>query len=198
MAGALAGAIANSAPPSDPADRELIASEARRLESLANDPSEASFPHPDPLKWQPPRTLADAVGLIGDRVAVAGLGPAVEESDLFFGQGRDQGCWQWLRLDYGQRILIKRRPQLSALPESAWPRHRPPRSQQATLASSVQRESDVPESAEDAVSLVVASNFDGELILKCLRHFSTQDHGITKAAVFGALVAQALARRTRD
>jgi hypothetical protein len=122
LAGALLGAIADQDPPDLVLDAELIAAEARRLEALGRGSSHESFPHPDPLRWHPPDSLSDAVGLINGRIAIAGLGFASESGEIIRGQGKDPALWQWMITDYGQHVLVKRRAELRDLLEGARPR----------------------------------------------------------------------------
>jgi ADP-ribosylglycohydrolase len=123
MAGALLGVITTDPPPGDLQDAELIGAEADRLASLRERPA-PSFPHPDPLHWQPPSSLSDAYGTIGRVPYVAGLGAAEPLGELLRGQGKSGGIWQWVRLDFGQTLLIKRREHLPELSASSMPRER--------------------------------------------------------------------------
>lgn len=125
MVGALVGVIASSGPPQLPADSELIANDALRLEKLSRGETLDSFPHPDTLHWTPPKSLSDALGTINGKTIVVGLGPAVTQKEKFLGQGKNAGIWQWVRTEYGQTLLIKRREKLPTLAETNAPRQRP-------------------------------------------------------------------------
>jgi ADP-ribosylglycohydrolase len=197
MAGALAGVIAPSGPRGSILDRDYIATEAARLERLAEQQPSESFPHPDPLKWRPPKTLADVVGLLNGRIAVAGLGPAREEGEPFAGQGRPGGMWQWLHLHFGQHLLVKRRPDLMPLPDYALPRQRPVRPEQIQLPTAAS-EPQLPATVEAAVEFLARRDFDPRLAMQLLRQFANEEHGVTKAGLFGALVAQALQQKNDD
>jgi ADP-ribosylglycohydrolase len=202
MAGALAGAVASNDPPGDLLDRELIIAEANRLEALRHLVQRPSFPHPDPLRWQPPSALSDALGLIDDRPAVAGLGPVREQSKIISGQGKNPGLWQWVRSDYGQTMLVKRRQELGPLPPSAQPRARPnalPPAQTAALtaprpdAGTSERADPLPEDPEAGVALLVEHGFDSALTARLLGHYGRQ--GATAAAVFATLFSTKLRDR---
>jgi ADP-ribosylglycohydrolase len=202
LAGALLGGIAGSDPPERPLDAKLVASEARRLHGLGAGRSGASFPHPDPLHWHPPHSLSDVVGLLDGRIAVAGLGFAEEEGRPVSGQGRDTGLWQWLRTDFGQRLLIKRRAELPELPDTARPRDRrapvevdvEDAVQQAQLFVR-KRASDppLPDDPVDGVAYLAARDFDRILTSRLLEHYGEQ--GPVQAAVFATLFTERRYRR---
>jgi ADP-ribosylglycohydrolase len=197
MAGALLGAVAVDDPPEPVLDGELIAKEARRLAALGEGRRVESFPHPDPLRWQPPKNLSDAVGLINGRPAIAGLGPAREDGEPIHGQGKDPGVWQWMVTDYGQRLLIKRRDKLREFPEDAHPRRRPsstpetadPDAQRRLFVSSPS-ESDFPREPEGGVLMLVRKGFDEALMAQLLTHYAHQSS--LAAATFAALLSERL------
>lgn len=207
MAGALLGTFSRKGPPADVADVELIAGEAARLERLSNGETQSSFPHPDTLHWRPPSSIADSVGLIEDRVAVAGLGTAREQGDPIPGSGKNAGLWQWLLTDYGQLLLAKRRPKLRKLPDSTMPRSRSALSGPAspgppapTLQPSLFGGEEVPQpqmptDPEAALGLLVESDFDADLLKRLLEHFAHQDEWRLKSALFAAAAAESIRRR---
>lgn len=201
LAGALLGAAADSDPPSDLQDRALHQREAERLVRLGAGGRVADFPHPDPLRWQPPATLGDAVGLdASGRIHVAGLGAGDEIGLPNPSKGREDAAWQWLRMAFGQDLLVKRRQKLKALPSSALPHEREtrpaPRPGEPQVQKLPRREA-LPHNIDDALRIVVRSRFDDELIGRIIKHFSSQRHGEEKAGVFGALVARSI-RDTRS
>lgn len=197
MAGALLGAVVSDDPPEQVMDQELIIAEAWRLAKLADGQVVESFPHPDPMRWQPTKGLSDAYGLIDGRPAVAGLGLAEEVGGPLEGQGKDPGIWQWVTTDYGQRLLIKRRPQLAELPDGARPRRRPAVSRepvydstQPHLFASDSADDDLPADPEGAVQLLALRDFDDALMARLLRHFASTS--ALAAATFAALVSDRL------
>jgi len=200
LAGALLGAIAGEEPPGPLLDAELIATEANRLHTLSAGARLESFPHPDPLHWQPPASLSDAVGLIDGRIAVAGLGLAEESSEIIRGHGKEPGLWQWLTTEYGQRLLIKRRANLTELPHSAHPRPRAPVTTEIVKAAEQSRlfTSDVavgsfPDDPEEGVALLVARRYDRVFMSQLLEHYARR--GSIQAAVFAALLSERLRER---
>jgi ADP-ribosylglycohydrolase len=124
MAGALVGVLADSDPPGELQDRELVTRESSRLADLGAGLPAESFPHPDPLHWQPPASLADAVGLLDGEIQIAGLGPAELLGRRTRGEGKNAALWEWARTAYGQTLLIKRRDELPNLSAGARPRAR--------------------------------------------------------------------------
>lgn len=195
MAGALLGAVADADPPQAPLDAALIESEAARLYALGEGARIPSFPHPDPLLWEPPRSLSDAVGLLDGETAVAGLGSADALGGVIEGQGKQPGLWQWLTTEYGQRLLAKRRATLRELPDGARPRARapiPPDPErpvgQPSLFGDSYAPSDVPKDPEVGAALVAASAFDHALMGELLEHFGAQ--GPAAAAAFAIHVSE--------
>lgn len=208
MAGALLGTVASEDPPDSVMDQDLIVAEARRLASLGLAQASESFPHPDPLKWQPPKGLSDAFGLRDGHPAIAGLGLAEPDGEPLEGQGKDPGIWQWVVTDYGQRLLIKRRRQLAELPDGARPRRRPVAAreqaaagEQPDLFASEPADVDLPDDPEAGVMLLAAHDFDDGLMAKLLRHFAQRDAlaAVTFAALLsGRLRATTTARLVED
>jgi ADP-ribosylglycohydrolase len=205
MAGALLGVVASEEPAGPLVDRDLIVTEALRLEALGRGERRDSFPHPDPLRWQPPSSLSDALGRLGDQPAVAGLGPAGPIGDPISGQGKQPGLWQWVLTDYGQHLLIKRRVELSELPETARPRARaaaPLNVEAALPVVSQLREprpnlpgssSSLPTDPEEGMALLVAAGMPDALLARMTRHYARQ--GVIQAAVFATLFSVALRGR---
>lgn len=199
MAGALLGAVASQEPPEPLLDRDLIASEARRLESLAHGERLDSFSHPDPMHWQPPSNLSDALGCLGDNPAVAGLGPVRLLSDPIAGKGKPPGLWQWVLTDYGQHLLIKRRAELTNLPETANPRPRIAADQRngeiglMSLAPTLEPSGSLPSDPEKGMALLLAEGVPDGLLARLTRHYARQ--GATPAAIFATLLSVALRER---
>jgi len=194
MAGALLGVVAADEPPGELLDRELITNEARRLEALAQERPAPSFPHPDPLHWQPPPSLADALGLIDDEPAVAGLGSVRFLGELIPGGGNREELWQWAITAYGQTLLIKRRSELRDLPLGAQPRSRPnamPTNGNATpLPGQLHERSQFPADPARGAEFFFSHSDDDRLLGELLHHYARQ--GPTPAAVFATLVASRL------
>lgn len=108
MAGAILGATADAGPPVDVLDADLFRAEATRLSDIACGKRPKGHDYPDLLYWSPPRGRAYAVARIDEGgLRVSGLGRAEEIGQpIQSPKGRFQ--WQWLRLELGQTMLIKR------------------------------------------------------------------------------------------
>ncbi|MFZ1974943.1 MAG: ADP-ribosylglycohydrolase family protein [Candidatus Acidiferrales bacterium] len=106
MAGAILGAVCRSEPKWKLQDRNYLASEAERLAGIASGAQSASFPYPDLMSWSPPSTQGDAVGLRDNSLWLAGLGRAEALGNVW---GTSEADWQWLKLEFGQTVLAKRR-----------------------------------------------------------------------------------------
>ena len=115
MAGALLGACDTARePPERPLDSEYLLREADRLAAIAQGEAGASRSYPDILTWTAPRAQADALVQTEDRLAVEGLGEVTElAADIAWTSSKDF-AWQWVRTDFGQTLLIKRRPDLGS------------------------------------------------------------------------------------
>ncbi len=114
MAGALVGVAADLEPPNDVLDAALFRSEADRLTKIAcgGHTETRRHPYPDLLHWSPPRRRADTLVRTRDgSLYVRGLGPAQIVSDAE-SSPRGDFLWQWIILESGQSLLIKRRADL--------------------------------------------------------------------------------------
>lgn len=109
MAGAILGATAEHDPPVEVLDADLFRSHAERLSEIASGEKPPAHPYPDLLHWTAPKGRADALGrsTSGD-FYVLGLGQAYIQGDPI--QAQDPAfMWQWVRLETGQTLLVKRR-----------------------------------------------------------------------------------------
>lgn len=121
MAGALMGATHGiTRPPGPLQDEAFIGREANRLVDLASG-RKRSFRYPDLLTWSAPRAAIDMVGLIGDRVALIGLGFLDLEEEYVLEDGRTPTIWRWGELTFHQHVLVRHRPELRRLDERLLP-----------------------------------------------------------------------------
>ena len=111
MAGAIVGAVADAEPPVEVVDADLFRSEADRLATIAAGVySPPSHRYPDLLRWSAPVSRADAlVSSKKGHLKVCGLGIVSEEESEPIKSAKAGFLWQWIRLEYGQTLLIKRR-----------------------------------------------------------------------------------------
>ena len=116
MAGALLGACDGAAdPPEAPLDSEYLQREADRLTAISQGRAADSHRYPDILTWSAPQTQADALVRHNGSLTVEGLGPVQRlEADAKY-ETRGDFAWEWVRTDFGQTLLIKRRPEVKPL-----------------------------------------------------------------------------------
>lgn len=216
MAGALLGAATKSDPPDPPLDAALIASDAARLVAISEGRPAPTFVYPDPLHWRIPKSQLDFVGSHDDRVAIAGLGPGRATKDV---RGRKDETWQWIHLDFGQHIIVRRRDRLQPLPSSLLPRgnrvvsksgdarFEAPVSERNLASKPTSTSKPSPKatsgktgraskslSVESAVRLIVESNFDPTRTGRLLLEVSIT-RGVEEAAALASIVAYELRRR---
>ena len=114
MSGAILGVNAEMNPPVEVLDAALFRSEAERLSAIANGKTPKNYQYPDLLQWSAPKTHADAlVHLDSGDLHVVGLGNAKAVEDPIPSSVNGFG-WQWIKLEIGQTLLIKRRKQLAS------------------------------------------------------------------------------------
>ena len=109
MAGAILGATVDEDPLADVLDADLIRCDAERLADIGCGRDPTNHRYPDLMHWVAPKTRADALARSRDgRPVVRGLGSAtqLEDRDELASKGFR---WRWLRLDFGQTLLIKSR-----------------------------------------------------------------------------------------
>ena len=116
MAGALLGACESSTePPEKPVDNDYLLHEADRLVAIARGEEVANHSYPDILTWTAPRAQADALVEADAQLAVEGLGMVSEIAAELSWTSRKDFAWQWLKTDFGQTLLVKRRPEVRSL-----------------------------------------------------------------------------------
>lgn len=110
-----------SEPPGAIQDEAYLRAEAARLSAIAAHEKSRTFPYPDTLRWKPPQSQLDAVGLRGDRVALAGIGwlePMTPPT------GSRDAAWSWMQSSIGASFLVKHRLDLRELPTGNVPSDR--------------------------------------------------------------------------
>lgn len=113
MAGALLGACnITSQPPEDPLDSAYLLADADRLTAISQGQQTDNYQYPDILTWSAPQAQADALVADNGQLAVEGLGPAKELDVETLWSSRKDFAWQWVQTDFGQTLLIKRRPEV--------------------------------------------------------------------------------------
>ncbi|WP_146076522.1 ADP-ribosylglycohydrolase family protein [Rathayibacter sp. AY1A7] len=130
--GTMAAAIVGAASPKDllspVLDEDYLRSEADRLYAISQGRAADTFPYPDLLNWQPPKSAVDATGIDDGNLALAGIsylsvtGQATTNKD---------GAWVWARTWFGQSVLVKLRRELRQLPTGNRPLERRPQPTEA-------------------------------------------------------------------
>ena len=116
MAGALLGACDQAGdPPEQPLDSTYLEKEADRLVAISRGEQADNHTYPDLLTWSAPMTQADALVSDNGSLAVEGLGPAKRLADDALYTARRDFAWAWVRTNFGQTLLIKRRPEVKLL-----------------------------------------------------------------------------------
>ncbi len=114
MAGAIMGAAADAEPPVEVLDAELFRSEANRLAEIALGGRPQSHRYPDLLHWNAPKGRADILAQKKDGgLHIHGLGPAEAMEEPIRASQRGFS-WQWVALESGQTLFVKRRETLGA------------------------------------------------------------------------------------
>lgn len=116
MAGALLGACDGAtSPPEEPLDSDYLRAAADRLVAVSRGEQATNYTYPDLLTWSAPATLADALVSDNGDLAVEGLGPAERMAVDATYNARRNFAWEWVRTNFGQSLLIKRRPEVKPL-----------------------------------------------------------------------------------
>ena len=110
MAGAILGAASETDPPVDVLDADLFRSEADRLAKVSVGGTPADHVYPDLLHWSAPLGRADVLVSTKDGGwKVKGLGNVSKILGEPITTANGDFQWQWIQLEYGQTLLIKRR-----------------------------------------------------------------------------------------
>lgn len=121
MVAAVVGAATAMPAPEGIQDRKYLHDEADRLTRVSAGRPAPKFSYPDILRWTPPHSQLDVVGLVDGRPALAGLGWltfTTEQSTV------RESAWAWANTSFGPSVLIKHRTTLTELPSGNWPRVR--------------------------------------------------------------------------
>ncbi|MEM9488634.1 MAG: ADP-ribosylglycohydrolase family protein, partial [Myxococcota bacterium] len=222
MAGAILGVNSRQDPPEMVQDTDYLCVEAERMARIAGGSRAETLPYPDLLHWQPPEVRLDAMGMLGDRMVLAGFGAVTPVSDPIT---RQETCWQWVELRFGQRILVKRRKDLPELDPALLPARvektmaasglerqqelfvlHPPRAGQASpmrppneyyLSDSAHLRHSTELSVDAAYEQAARARFKASVVGELLRALSMQSSGVDRAVAFSALVAKELNKLSR-
>jgi ADP-ribosylglycohydrolase len=203
MAGAILGAVAQIAPEESLLDREYIEKEASRLYDVSIGAEVMSFGYPDLMSWSPPKNQTSAVGIADARIVVAGLGAATPFGDAHTGQGQERAIWRWLRLDFGQTIIAKQRPELrplrhsEVLPSERRLETKNTRPEQNSLfpqegtRMAQAKISQTNRTINDLTNEAIKTGFDPSTIGRHIIELSSQDDGIERCLAYVAIISKA-------
>ena len=128
MVGALLGACSDTQwPPDNPLDSRYLLDEAARLVAISRGDQVDRHRYPDILTWLAPQTQADVLVINEDHIAVEGLGPVKDPEGQTTWTPRENFGWQWVQTEFGQTLLIKRRPDLRPIKPGNTATSPPPR-----------------------------------------------------------------------
>ena len=204
MAGAIIGATTEIVPSGILLDHDYILREATRLFDVSKANAASSFTYPDLLKWSPPKTMLDTVELANGTINIAGLGAAEPVGPKLDSRKDDGTAWQWMKLSFGQTILVKQRKVLTQAKQSNLNNSsatRKPMNQATNIkqqpelfeANSGHDISVHPESLaiDSLTSEAIKSGFKPELIGRHLMALAQCDNGIELVIAYAAIVAKA-------
>ncbi len=116
MVGALLGACdATAEPPEEPLDSDYLRSEADRLIAVSRGEQATNYVYPDLLTWSAPAAQADALVSDSGHLVVEGLGHVNPLNIDPVYASRQDFAWEWVKTNFGQTLLIKRRPEVKPL-----------------------------------------------------------------------------------
>lgn len=200
MAGAMLGARTTEPPSGALQDESYIISSADRLLHISQGGHEQSFTYPDPGTWSAPKTMLDAVVQQDGNIEIVGLGSAVTISEPIGEDMRKENCWQWLQLDFGQRVLIKRRGNIPKKEQQQEIMINQKAKQELDMHTPKRYETTIS-SDEDTVDTktqaAIRSGFDERLIGHHLLEFAVEADGIEKAIAYAAIILKAKRSRLK-
>jgi len=222
MAGAILGAVSSEPPRGAVLDEEYVVFEASRMDRLSRKENVETFVYPDLFTWHPPRTQLDAVGRINSSLALAGLAKAKESKSPLQSRKKEDAVWQWLLLEFGQSVFVKRRELPNVLAEGNAPlpcttvtkdvssKPSPPQQRAEVRETPQQRNLLDPstpskhEEKPDAASIdqltneAIKSDFDEELIGRHLLSLARNSNGIEQAVAYASIVVKARMARLQS
>lgn len=207
MAGAIIGAVSKDLPGGHVADHEYIELEARRMYDIRGGLVSSSFSYPDILRWQPPRTQLDSVVKDSDGFYVAGLGRAKPVGFEIGGRGGDSAVWQWLRLDFGQTLLVRHRKdskpviaqnplrQIESRPKINSSFAERQMGMSDLLGAGVIENKESVKTLDAMTSEAIKSGFNPTLIGTQLLEIADRQNGVEQVIAYSAIIAKARAAR---
>ena len=221
MAGAIMGAVSSTDPPEEVLDVNYLEKEAERLFELSQGHRTITYDYPDMLYWHAPVSQIDALGQHEGKWVLQGLGELTPLGNPLEKKLERSIDWQWFKLNFGQTVLVKRRPRVTSVTEKALPTkrsvdetrvetserrelgvnnyHRKYPKQQYGLWDSLDREVSKKKelTVDEAAALAVKSEFKANTVGALLLQLSSQGDGVKKAISFAEIIAKAKRARIR-
>lgn len=221
MCGAQLGAVSDQPPVNEILDRPYVEAEAERSYEIGCGKKSTSFGYPDLGQWRAPHRQVDSVGLVDNnhRWVVSGLGFAEPFGKEYRSRSRDEwdAVWQWLRLDFGQSIVAKRRAKLMRLPYTSMPDAiprraaftviprgadyilTPPPEQPRPFAQNTSgaREPSRIKSVDQLSDEAIKSSFDPSTIGRHIMGLAERPEGIELAVAYASIIVKAKMARSR-
>jgi len=200
MAGAMLGAVSDSFPSGEILDKEYILADASRLAKISQGVRCDNYNYPDLISWDPPKTQLDSLGRVDDEYFVSGLGKAKPVGEQY--EGRSKGTiWEWIKLDIGQTLLIKRRPELKPTTGRSLPMHKvAPDNKSAYKKMEYSAQTDLFDKKEknihELTSEAIRLNFDPQIIGRHILEIVERPQGIELAVAYVAIIGKAKIARS--
>jgi ADP-ribosylglycohydrolase len=213
MVGAILGPSAIREPDGELQDREYLTAEALRLARIGDRIDESTFRYPDLLTWRAPKTQLDAIGKTNGKLLISGLGFAEPLAPEYTGKGKPTPIWQWVRLCYGQTVLIKRREGIASITPENLRREAVTEINPVAMRDQISlfefraNQRDIPamrtsnqgrsltDNLHELTREAIESNFDPQVIGRHLLRLSEEEDGIERCIAYAAIIAKA--RRSR-
>ena len=210
MAGAILGVVAEKAPPQIPLDNDYIVNESERLYKISLAQKASSYAYPDMIYWQPPLTQLDTVGILEGQMVLLGIGNIKELSYPNRSELKSNTLWQWVRLDFGQTLLVKRRVNPKKLDDRfkpVIPKHPMYKKTEVIQLKGKQlplwdqRDSQKKALSESTIDectqVCIRSDFKPETIGSMLLKLIDGENAVEKAIAFTAIIAKAKVARDK-
>lgn len=218
MAGAILGAVRPEELPTwELQDRDYVEKEAIRLAQIGAGKLCPSFNYPDLQAWKAPANQSDAVAKWNSSFVVLGLGKAEPFGEIWTAGDAE---WQWLKLEFGQTVLAKRRARARQATVNDLPQERPVRQKaydtnqpelfvgkdiynreqegdrsggQARMSA---RSSEQPSlNLDDLTNWVISRNFTPEVVGKAFLQVAESRNPIENSIALAAILAKAIKSR---
>ncbi|WP_261881403.1 ADP-ribosylglycohydrolase family protein [Vibrio coralliirubri] len=218
MVGALRGYIQGSQPPQNVQDQTYLIYDAQRLNRISKNEEKNNFRYPDINTWKTPTSSLDFLGMQDNTPFLPPFGSVDSISDEFRSNSTDSYnyFYQWVRSDFNQSFLVKRRKDSSLKPidsallfeevgtskqevgqnkkiDAPSISHRPHLDSQVEIGFHNNGDS---VDLDELTSQAIQSNFNEALIGQHLIKVS-RELGINSAVAYSAIISKAIVSRDK-